>query len=135
MRHPSSAPRSALVLAGVLLAAVAACRPASGVESDDRLPPEFTVRSDVPYVRGTIRAREDAAGALRLRVEDAPGSTARVTAAFVTVLPEAVLRYRDGRRATPADLRVGRVVTVWVTGPELRSSPPQVSANGIIVER
>ena len=62
-------------------------------------------------------------------------SQARVPAADVTVHPDSVLVWRDGRAASPADLTVGRAVIVWVRGPESRSMPPQVTGSAILVER
>jgi hypothetical protein len=51
------------------------------------------------------------------------------------VLPDALIVWEDGRGATRDHLQRGQVVMVWVTGPELRSMPPQVSANGLILQR
>lgn len=120
------------LLAAVLLAAAPACGQRELVPTG--LPPEFALRSDTPYVRGTIVAREESpAGTLRVRVRDRAGSDWRVTEAIVTVLADAVLRWPDGRVATRADLTVGRPVLVWSTGPELESFPPQVASKAILV--
>ncbi len=123
---------------GVLMAvalSLAACDggPTAGEET---LPLEFQVRSDVPYIRGTIVERTElATGQLRIRVRARPGKDVRNPEALVTVLPDAIIRWANGRHGTREQLRRGQVVTVWVTGPELRSMPPQVSANGLILHR
>ena len=123
---------------GVLVSAVLVLGACGGgpTASEDTLPLEFMVRSDVPYIRGIIVERSDLAGGLlRIRVDALPGSERRNSAAIVTVLPDAILRWADGTAGTRTQLRRGLVVTVWVTGPELRSNPPQVSANGLILHR
>ena len=135
MRLPSSARRSLLLAA--LLVLPAACSSSSQDELvPTGLPAEFAVRSDVPFVRGAIVERDEGAtGTLRIRVRDRAGSDARVREAVATVLPDATLRWPDGRVATRADLTVGRPVMVYITGPVLESDPPQVTANGILVGR
>ena len=134
--HPASSAFRPLVLAA-LLALPAACSSSARDEIvPTGLPAEFMVRSDVPYVRGTIVERWTGGdGAVRIQVRDEPGSQWRVTEAVVTVLPEATLRWSDGRVATAAELTKGRAVMVWATGAELRSSPPQVASNAILLGR
>ena len=106
----------------------------SPTRAEDALPMEFAVRSDRPYIRGRIVEREELpAGDLRLRVRVPEGVEAKTPEAIITVLPNAILRWADGDVATRAQLVVGRMVTVWVTGPELRSLPPQVGANGLML--
>ena len=122
---------------GVLLVAVLSLGCGGGPTGvDQMLPLEFQVRSDVPYMRGVIVERiESAGGGLRIRVRAVPGVETRNSEAIATVLPGAVIRWADGSHATPDQLRRGQAVTVWVTGPELRSLPPQVGANGLILHR
>ena len=119
----------------VMLFAAAGC--AGGpTAADEALPMEFQIRSDVPYIRGEIVERTvSASGELRLHVRALPGAESRNSEALVTVLPEAIIRWANGKHGTREQLRRGQVVTVWVTGPELRSMPPQVGANGLILHR
>ena len=99
------------------------------------LPIALAVRSDLPYVEGRIAAREEGA-VLRVLVQAPPWQRdQRVPAAYVTVPDGATLVWRDGSAATAADLRVGRSVVVWANGAELRSSPPQVAAGAVLLER
>lgn len=134
MRLPPSA-RRPLLLTALLALPAAACSSRHDELVPTGLPAEFAVRSDVPFVRGTIVERDEWAGTLRIRVRDRAGSDARVTEAVATVLPDAVLRWPDGRVAMRAELTVGRPVMVYITGPVLESQPPQVTANGILVGR
>jgi hypothetical protein len=131
--------RSAVVARLLPLAAAAACGGSAPATASDALPFALAVRSDTPYITGAVTSRADAAtGVLRVRVrarEGAEPSQARVVEADVTVHPDSALLWRDGRAARPADLTVGRAVTVWVRGPELRSMPPQVTGSAILVDR
>jgi hypothetical protein len=122
---------------GVLLVTVLSLGCGGGSTGvDPMLPPEFQVRSDVPYMRGVIVERiESARGGLRIRVRAVPGVETRNAEVIATVLPDAVIRWADGSHATRDQLRRGQGITVWVTGPELRSLPPQVGANGLILHR
>jgi hypothetical protein len=125
----------ALLLALVLLP-VAACGGRDSAGPAAELPDALAARSDVPYVRGRVveRMTEDSALGLRVRVQDAPGSTARVTHAVVAVRGARLL-WRDGSEASLADLHVGGEVIVWQSGPETRSDPPQVTADAILLDR
>lgn len=81
------------------------------------------------YIRGVVTARAAGAAADRVLVETAsPRAEHPVDKAWVTVAPTAALRWEDGQPARADDLTPGRVVSVWVTGPELRSYPVQVTA-------
>lgn len=84
------------------------------------------------YITGTIGSVDRAAGT-RLLVERTPGI--RETSALVATTPTLPVYWRSGRRASTKDLQVGRVITVWTSGAELRSLPPQVGANSIVIER
>jgi hypothetical protein len=131
------------VAALVLLAAVAGCSPSPSTEpaseADQLLPSALVVRSDTPYITGAIVSRdEDGRGSLRVRVrapDSASVSASRVPEAVVTVHPDSLLVFREGRAASADELTVGRTIVVWVRGPELRSLPPQVTGSAILVER
>lgn len=88
---------------------------------------------DPPYVRGRIAdSRLVEGGGLRLRVE---GRVRGPDEAIVSVAPGVSVRWADGSAASVGALAVGQAIAVWTTGPELRSLPPQVSANAIVLER
>jgi hypothetical protein len=120
------------LLSTVLLVSGAAC----GREPVSALPLEFQIRSDVPYVRGVIvEKRSTDTGGTTIHVRHQGGDPAMVTDAIVSLPDKLLLRWEDGAPAAPADLRLGRRVTVWVTGPELRSLPPQVTGSAILLAR
>ena len=122
-----------LVVLLLIPLALAGCN--GGPASTDRpLPSEFAVRADPPYIRGEIIARTvHENGTIRLRVRAPAGADARVPEAIVTLASNAIVRWEHGHHAD-ADLLVrGRKVTVWITGPELRSLPPQVTGNGFLL--
>ena len=131
--------RGAAALA--LIASTVACSPSTSAErasEPDRLPLALVVRSDTPYITGTIARRDAERASLRVRVrapDSAAVSATRVPEAVVAVHPDSLLVFRDGRRGSPEELTVGRTVVVWVRGPELRSLPPQVTGSAILVER
>ena len=125
-------PSPSLLLAALL--SLAACDRSSTV-AGTTLPPGFSERSDVPYISGSIVERTDVNGVTTLLVRVPRGTTARVPEARVTVGSPVIVKWTDGRAASPRELRVGRRVTVWVTGAELRSLPPQVTGNGFLLTR
>jgi hypothetical protein len=107
----------ALVVAGAL-----AC-------GDGLAPGALAAPPEPAYIRGVVTARAAGGAADRVLVETgAPRPEHPVDKAWVTVAPTAALRWKDGRPARADDLTPGRVVSVWVTGPELRSYPVQVTA-------
>ena len=102
--------------------------------ADERLPFEFMVRSDRPYMRGAIVERTVlGTGQVRVMVRASPRVESGRDEAIVTVLPNAIIRWSSGRHGTLEQLQPGQLVTVWITGPELDSQPPQVTANGLIL--
>lgn len=115
-----------------LMLAVSACRD-SAVDPLDDLPPMLMARSDLPYVRGMVVSRTEEQE-LRVLVRQVAGTESWHPSAMVSV-DGAALLWRDGRFAGEHDLRVGRRVTVWITGPQLDSDPPQVRASAILIER
>jgi hypothetical protein len=138
--HPNTSSDAAPIPLPVLrliavLSVTASCRePAAAPAGPSVIPESLAVRSDVPYVTGTIaERRSDRALAPRILV--VAGGASRVDRATVTVHPDSLRVWRDGRKATPADLTVGRSVVVWANGPELRSSPVQVTGSAILIER
>ncbi len=127
-------PRAARLLGAALL--LAACR--SAAAPPEALPFALAVRSDTPYVSGPIAERSvEASGSVRVlvRARRTDDGSSRQPAALVRVDPDSLLLWADGRAARPADLTVGRAVTVWVRGPESRSLPPQVTGSAILVVR
>ena len=125
--------------AALLPIALAACGGGAPATEPGMLPFALAVRSDTPYITGTVVSREVARdGAVRVLVRAAAGaepSQSRVPEADVRVHADSALLWRDGRAARPSDLTVGRGVVVWVRGPEMRSMPPQVTGSAILVER
>jgi hypothetical protein len=88
------------------------------------------------YINGTIVSRDDRFENQRSALVVAePTNPEDRRRAHVLLEGSPTIRWRDRRAASLADLRSGRVVSVWVTGPELRSYPPIVSAHTIIIER
>ncbi len=85
-----------------------------------------------PYITGTIGSVNAMPG-FRLLVERTPGMIE--SGALVGTPSNLPVYWRNGRRASNQELQVGRVITVWVSGAELRSLPPQVSASAIVIER
>ena len=88
--------------------------------------------ADQAYIRGVVTTVD----ADRVLVEgESPLPEHPLDRAWVTIPREATLRWYDGRSARSRDVVPGRVVTVWVTGAELRSYPVQVTAVYIALER
>lgn len=127
------ASRRSVAFAALLLTMVGACG-RSPTTADEQLSAEFAIRSDVPYIRGEIvERRTTARGAVQLLVRGRGLPQSGVREASVTVEPGAVIRWAHGHVASADQLVRGVHVTVWITGPELRSLPPQVTGNGFIL--
>jgi hypothetical protein len=130
----ASAARRRATLLGLLLP-LSACDQAA-VDSTAPLPAELAARRDAAYISGRIIDRTaPEGGPIRLLVRAPRDAAARVPEAIVTVLVTAKVFRGDGTRGSTDDLRAGRTVTVWVTGAELRSLPPQVTGNGFLLGR
>ena len=105
-------------LAAALLLALAACsRPSA--------PP-----AEPPYIRGAITAID----AGQIRVEADPGAPAGSDKAMLRITRETDIFWRSGERADQGDLRLGTVVSAWVTGPVRESYPVQADAATLVIE-
>ena len=115
----------------LLLAAACGRR---GSSDDAPLPASAAARGEAPYVRGAIIERTvGESGRVRLLVRSPSATEVRVREALVNVAPDAVIQRQDGSSATLDDLRRGDEVSVWITGPELRSLPPQVTGSAFVI--
>lgn len=130
MRARATWIRSAILLA-VALQTFAGCDRAL-TTSAEPVNLATVLPASAPYITGTIGSVDLQVGT-RLLVERSPGI--RETSAVVTTAPNLPIFWRNGRRASSEELQVGRVITVWVSGAELRSLPPQVGASTIVIER
>ena len=118
----------------LLLIAIAASLFACGSPTGTDLPPLLAMRDDAPYITGRIITRwTDHNGADRLLVEAPDQQAVRVGAAVVTIDDDAMVLRRDGSDAGRGSLQIGRAVTVWTTGVERRSLPPQVTGNAFLL--
>lgn len=128
MHHMPSSPMSHRIARAALLACAAifslGCDPLP-VETVDE------AESETPFITGRITNTGHAWGYL---VEGEPGPGQREDRAYFRLASADGLRWRSGARATPADLAVGRRVTVWITGPVLESYPAQVAARAVVLE-
>jgi len=99
----------------------------------DPLPVEVidAVELETPFIAGRITSAGHAWGYL---VEGEPRPGQQQDRAYFRLASADGLRWRSGARATPADLVVGRRVTVWITGPVLESYPAQVAARAVVLE-
>ena len=88
------------------------------------------VPAEPAFLRGAITRAGDSWGYL---VEGTPGPGHREDKAYFTVGGATILR-RGGGRAGAADLAVGRVVSLWITGPVRESHPVQVDARVVVLE-
>ncbi|MCX7818745.1 MAG: YobA family protein [Kiritimatiellae bacterium] len=108
---------------GAILVIVAA----GGCEADDAPP----LPDGGAYIRGVITAVERD----RVRIEENPREPSGSQKAVLRVTAHTVLRWRgSGAPATLADLRPGRTVRAWVTGPVAESYPVQGTAAKIEIE-
>ena len=117
-----------------IVASLVACDSPTG--ADGELPVLLATRGDAPYITGRITERwTDGNGTVRLLVEAPDPEAVRVGAAVVTIASGAIVLRTDGSDAGRGSLEVGRKVSVWTTGVELRSLPPQVTGNAFLLYR
>lgn len=83
-----------------------------------------------PYLRGAVTAIDDA----EIRVEADPSATAISAKAVLRLTEETHILWRTGEPADRGDLRLGAVVSVWVSGPVLESYPVQATADTVVIE-
>ena len=107
--------------------------------------------SDPPYIRGTITLRDlggvgvrNADGTTqlatypRIRVEKEPDKTLSQTyspKSLVSWDTSTEIKSASGAPLTGDDLKVGQIVSVWITGIVLDSYPDQVGATRIVIEK
>lgn len=120
-----------LSLCAAALIVLGACERAT-TSAADSVDLSNVLPASAAYITGTIGSVDLSAGQ-RLLVERTPGN--RESGALVATPPSLPVYWRSGRRAVLQDLSVGRVITVWTSGAELRSLPPQVGASTIVIER
>lgn len=120
--------RSAVVRAAMVAALVISA--VAGCGRDDTTSPAAAF--DEPFfIRGRITQVGAPWGNL---VTGEPGTSYQVDKAYFRTSDETELRHADGSAASAADLRVGRTITLWITGPIMESYPVQVSASRVVIE-
>ena len=140
MRAASRFPSSRSLALGLAIAAGCTRTTTNAVDvpadepTDDDVPGVIAARSDVPYIRGPITSMETDHGRLRVLVKAAPKQPNGEASAWVFPAG-ATLVWRNGTPASTGDLKTGRKVVGWITGPVLESLPPQATASAILIER
>ena len=127
--------RSWALLALVVAPAIAAgCRSDSGGEPVS--PTAAVLESEeAPYINGPIVSLlADGRIWVEAANPEAAAASHRPAAAVVRPRGATILARESGRPVASSRLRVGDRVSVWTTGPELRSMPPQVQARLVVVE-
>lgn len=110
----------------IALAGMVALLSACGGPS--RAPAELP--SEPPYMTGAITAIDEGS----IRVEADPGGTAGSQKAMLRLTPETQILWRTGERADQGDLRLGTVVSAWISGPILESYPIQATVDTVVIE-
>ena len=109
---------SRIALPVVLLLALFACSRAPAIPAGPA------------YIRGAITANEGG----QIRVEADPGAPAGSDKAMLRITEDTDILWRSGERADAGDLRLGTVVSAWVTGPVRESYPVQADAATLVIE-
>jgi hypothetical protein len=92
------------------------------------------------YIRGTITSVEsnETAAFPRILVEEDPTKTILQTntpKSLVTMTSSTRLKDEAGKDVAVSSLKVGLIVSVWITGVVLDSYPDQVSATEVQIEK
>jgi hypothetical protein len=118
--------RASAVVGALLISALAGCRRESITD-----PRVAAFVSEPFFIRGAITQVGAPGGFL---VEGEPGTSYRIDKAYFRVSAETQFLRSDGSAASAADLKVGRNITLWITGIIRESYPVQVDALRILVE-
>lgn len=120
---------SRLLAITALLAGGAACsiQPTGG---DQTMPETQRVLATTPSIAGTITERTGD----RVRVEERPSEPSGSAKALVRLTVETHILAPDGSALSADELREGRHVRVWFTGPVAESYPVQAAAGTVVVE-
>jgi hypothetical protein len=102
-----------------------------GCRRDTNAPDAVALTNEPFFITGSITQTGHPWGYL---VRGEPGTSYRVNEVFFTVNANTVIRRADGGPATPADLTVGRAISLWITGAIAESLPPQVGARLIVLK-
>ena len=115
----------AMTAAALVISAVAGC------SRNDTTSPAAAVLNEPFFIRGRITQVGAPWGNL---VTGDSGTKNQVDKAYFRTTDDTEYRYADGSVASAADLRVGRTITLWITGPVMESYPVQVSASRVVIE-
>jgi uncharacterized protein DUF3221 len=97
--------------------------------------PELSLPRTPPSIAGTITAADPGGEHLgSIRVEAVPGEEAGSDKAVVRIGQRTALMDDSGQRIGLNQLKVGRKVRVWFTGPVRESYPVQADAATILLE-
>ena len=119
-----------LLLSAVLLAG---CSGAAAGPSAEALPDAILgVPVAAPSLVGVVVGVESGPRAL---LEHRPVRPDCQGQALATLGPETLVVWRDGRRASAADVHLGQRVSAWFGESELRSCPVRVYATAIVLEQ
>jgi len=121
--------RTAVVRAAMAAALVIGT--VAGCTRDDTTSPAAGLFDEPFFIRGRITQLGAPWGNL---VAGEPGTNYQVDKAYFRTSAETEFRRADGSAGSAADLRVGRTITLWITGPIMESYPVQVSASRIVIE-
>jgi hypothetical protein len=97
-----------------------------------------TLPSEAPSIEGTIQQSSATQAGRRILVEATAPVAGRESAAYITVLPGAVVLAGSAEtvvRASADELVVGARVRVWFTGPVAESFPVQATAGTVLILR
>ncbi|HEX5831905.1 MAG TPA: DUF3221 domain-containing protein [Gemmatimonadaceae bacterium] len=121
---------SRLLASAALLITGGACSPQpSG--SDSAMADIRHTLATTPSIAGTITERVGD----RVRVEEQPSEASGSAKALVRLTIETRILAPDGSALSADELREGRRVRVWFTGPVAESYPVQATAGTVVVER
>lgn len=119
----------------IAVVGVAACRSTTAPTPSANADLAAILPTTAPYITGTIVDGGDRAGQDPwILVASDPRDPMTGKSAVVRLGNTVKVVHRDGRRATVVDLQPGRVVTAWVGPVELRSLPPQVFGQVLVIE-
>lgn len=129
--------RPVLHLTLALLAGVVGCdSPTAPIPAAERIDLAAILPAGPAYIRGQVVSRDaEWPGGPSALIAVNPRDLTAAPSAYVMLTSDPTVVWRDGRVASVAEVRPGRVVSAWIVGGVLLSQPAVAAGHVLVIER